>query len=496
MLLAAGIKMQSAKVIPVIIDTDDNNGNTLITRDAIDKYRTIYNSVKLMNDKKTKLDKDEVTKTSIFATEIDAPKNITIDGTNFGNLKTIIGENDAQIHPEIKKMIRTIYNDENLDMPLTYGFIGHPNVGSVVLSYLFQKNEEFRNTVKGIGSDDKIFLISSIFGGTGAAGFPLLLNIFNKSTDTGLNKKNNIKGALSVTPYYQVGDSSLRVGNEILDKEERDGNKRYKIDSALFDTKTFAAQLYYDNYIDGDIDIMYYVGDKKYKSLYPNHLGGKHQNNPAHIVEVYGALSIAHFDNQKLEKIANKDGSNKGAQYADSILDSDDKTLTSGENEDLRNSLIRLWMFRRFFMDYLPNIYLKSNPPVLQQIGYTYNNYSENGSKDFSVNMKSFLDEYKIWAEQLEGKSQPDYEFRHDRIFKFVEINENPIDELIHDHFVGYEPKKAKRFLGGINKIQSNFLGSLNAVALDDNTTATNVNTKLVRFAAQIIDNIINTNMI
>jgi hypothetical protein len=499
MLLAAGIKMQAAKVIPVIIDTDETNGNTTTTLNTIKNYRIICDTIKLMDGQKTAINKKQVTKTSIFATEIDEPRIITISGTNFGDLKTIVGENASDIDPEIKKVLRILYNNENLDMPLTYGFIGHPNVGSVVLSYLFQKNEEFRNTIKGIGSDDKIFLISSIFGGTGAAGFPLLLNIFNNSKETGLNKKNNFKGALSVIPYYGVGDNSHSIGNDILDSaKEGDGSKLYKIDSSLFDAKTFAAQLYYDNYIDGDIDIMYYVGDKKYKSQYANSLGGENQNNPAHVVEVYGALSIIHFDNQKPERISNKDDSNTDAKYSNSILNSDNTKLTAGKNEELRNSLIRLWMFRRFYINYLPKKYLDKNPlpSVLQQIGYTENSYSENGTQTFPVNMKAFLNTYKEWAEQLKGIATSETRFKHDRTFLFVDTSVIPDDECIHDGFEEYKPKTAKGLFGikaGI--VQSDFLGSLNKVALKNDITIADVNTKLVRFAVQVIDDIINNKM-
>jgi hypothetical protein len=477
MLLAAGVKMKSEKVIPVIIDTDETNGNTTTMLAAINNYRKVYD--------RTKKEKG----TSIFATEIDDPKIITISGTKFGNLKGIVGESAVGIDESLKALLGTIYSEENLDMPLTYGFIGNPNVGSVVLSYLFQKNELFRNTVKGIDKDDKIFLISSIFGGTGAAGFPLLLNIFNHSTETGLNRKNHLKGALSLVPYYQVGNMSNNIGNNILDAEDNNGQKVYSVDSALFDSKTFAAQLYYDRYIDGDITAMYYVGDEKTKSTYANYMGGENQNNPAHAVELMGALSISHFDNQELKKENSKDGATKDAQYANLIFSSDDAKLTAGGNEELRNALIRLWMFRRFFMNYLPNIYLKNNPPVLQQINYNENNYTENGKDTFSVNMKAFLEAYKKWTEDLEDKKF------HNRTFEFTDTKLNPEDELIHSGFTGYKPKEVKGLFG--KKIeQSDFLGSLNKLALS--ATATNnsdFHSRLTYFASQVIDDIINHKM-
>ena len=481
MLLAAGVKMKSTEVIPVIIDTDEKNGNTLTTLAGIEHYCNIYDRVSKMNGNKTKLNNKEVDRTSLFATKIAKPRIVTISGTALGDLKTVVGENAVGIDPELKTLLRTLYEEDELDMLLTHGFIGHPNIGCVVLNYLFKTDETFKNTAKEIQKDDKIFLISSIFGGTGAAGFPLMLNILNhsKDEDAPLNKKNNIKGALSIVPYYTVGDTSNDVDNSALNATDAGGNKKYSVNSGLFDSKTFAAQLYYDSYID-DIDVMYYVGDKKYKSRYDNYLGGKNQNNPAHVVEMFGALSIAHFDNEK-----NKD--NK-FEYANLIFDTDDSDLTAGSNEELCESLIRLWMFRRFFINYLPENYLSNNQQFLQDIGYNGNNYEENKPESFSLNMKNFLAIFEKWTKDLNNEQ------KHTRKFKFVDINANPEDEFVH---CGFEDRKPNE--GGFLKktiIQSNLLGFLNEVAKKNlNVDVADVHSRITRYAAQVIDEIINSNM-
>lgn len=496
MLLAAGIKMQSAKVIPVIIDTDEKNGNTNTTLKAIENYRIIYNKVSLLNGQETELNKKKVAKTSVFATEIDEPRIITISGTNFGDLKSVIGKNATGIDAEIKKFISVIYNDIDLDMPLTYGFIGHPNVGSIVLNYLFEqsqkdKNKDFSRIVEGIGNDDKILLIGSIFGGTGAAGFPLLLNIFNNSEKEELNKKNRIKGALSLTPYYLVGKNSNDIGKDSLDSKE--GKFNYSVNSASFDSKTIAAQLYYNDYINkdigSDIDAMYYVGDNGERSQYENNRGGEFQNNPAHIVELQGALCITHFDNKITKK-----GNNEQTQYADlTLTSSDSSTLTVGNNDELRNSLIRLWMSRRFFISYLPE-YVDKNPlpTILQQIGYDKNEYTQNDPKSFSYNLKEFLEAYKKWAEDLEDSKI------HKRRFEFVDTNANNYnDELIHKGFKDYVPKTERKYIviGEEADIISKFLSSLNKIALKNIVNSTDVNSCLVRFVSQVIDDIITTKM-
>lgn len=62
------------------------------------------------------------------------------------------------------------------------GFKGNPNMGSIVLNdFCDPNNNVLANLLSGFSDGDKIFIISSIFGGTGAAGFPLLLKTFRQA---------------------------------------------------------------------------------------------------------------------------------------------------------------------------------------------------------------------------------------------------------------------------------------------------------------------------
>ena len=47
------------------------------------------------------------------------------------------------------------------------GFKGNPNIGSVVLNQIFE-SDAFNDFATSFGQGDRIFIVSSIFGGTGA----------------------------------------------------------------------------------------------------------------------------------------------------------------------------------------------------------------------------------------------------------------------------------------------------------------------------------------
>lgn len=73
-----------------------------------------------------------------------------------------------------KAMMKILFSDKNLNSSMDVGFKGNPNIGSVVLNQIV-RSVDFEDFANSFEADDKIFIISSIFGGTGASGFPLLL---------------------------------------------------------------------------------------------------------------------------------------------------------------------------------------------------------------------------------------------------------------------------------------------------------------------------------
>jgi hypothetical protein len=468
MLLAAGVKIQSNQVVPVIIDNDIANGNTDTTLKAIKNYRKVRESVK---------------DSSIFATDIAEPKIISISGTQLGTLKDVLGETATGIDSNLKDNIQALYSDKNLDMPLSAGFVGNPNVGSVVLNYLFEIDTEFYSTLQDIQSGDKIFIISSIFGGTGAAGFPLLLNILNSSPNTNWNKSANYKGALSLLPYFNVETTQNNINDAILDGDEN-GERNYYVKSELFNSKTLAAQLYYDDFVNGQVDAMYYVGDEMMRSTYPNYIGGTNQKNPAHIVEVYGALSIAHFDNIAFNAHTN-------TQYADLIFRSAEANVINANNTELRKALIRLWMYKRFYLQYLPDNYLTRNPrpTILQNLNYENKDYATNDANSFPKNMKDFLHAYEEWAKELNNSEL------HERKYSFVDANLSPTDEKIHEGFDELKPNEKTRILGIDRGTVDTDFGTIWNDHYNPTDTNSDVNCRLTKYATQAIEKIINTKM-
>ncbi|CDN31801.1 Sll0445 protein [Mucinivorans hirudinis] len=69
-----------------------------------------------------------------------------------------------------------LFSQKNLESDMKVGFKGNPNIGSVVLNQ-FADSAEFKSFANDFQQGDKVFIISSIFGGTGII-LPSLRTVF------------------------------------------------------------------------------------------------------------------------------------------------------------------------------------------------------------------------------------------------------------------------------------------------------------------------------
>jgi len=270
-LLAAGVKCNSTSIVPIIIDPDAANGDVNKTVEILQRYKSV----------RSKLSFDGENSNEFFKTDI-APLNNNFRLNIQDSKKKFKEFIDFQsLDKNNKALISLLFSRKNLDANLEVGFKGNPNMGSVVLNQ-FNISEDFSDFASSFSQGDRIFIISSIFGGTGAAGFPLLLKNI-RSASPNLNNHAILQtapiGAVSVLPYFGV---------------KRDENS--DIEKSTFISKTKAALRYYEHGVNDSVNSMYYLGDKLVKD-YDNHEGSVKQQNDAHFIELASALAVLDFAN-------------------------------------------------------------------------------------------------------------------------------------------------------------------------------------------------------
>ena len=275
MLMASGVGT-SNEVVPIIIDPDTPNGDRVRTEELLRLYESIRAELNFNESIKNKFFSTElasINKNGVFTIPIHGTSGIAYE--NWLNLSTMSLENQA--------LTRMLFSNANLSSKMDVGFKGNPNIGSVVLNQLTKQRGDFNTFETNFVKGDKVFIISSIFGGTGASGFPLLLKTFRTSTNKALAQAPI--GAVSLLPYFNLKD-----------------NPKSSIKADSFITKAKAALNYYEKNVTGNktLDDMYYLGDDISSKSYDNYDGGDEQQNDAHIIELLAALSILDFDSKQI----------------------------------------------------------------------------------------------------------------------------------------------------------------------------------------------------
>ncbi len=279
-LLASGVNIKASKIIPIIIDPDDSNGDVQRTIEILRNYQSVRKSLEFNYNGFFKTDIQ-----TLASLNPEGGKRIPdsfradINGTRDGIFQNFIGYETMSL--ENRAMVELLFSEKNLTSELSVGFKGNPHMGSVVLNQ-FNESAEFEVFASQLGEKDRVFIVSSIFGGTGAAGFPLLVKNIRNAKDPLSNPdrlKNVPLGAITVAPYFGV-----------------EPDDTISIDKSTFIAKTKAALEYYYDNLSGNnsLNALYYIGDQTVRD-YKAAEGRTKQMNDAHVIELFSALSILDF---------------------------------------------------------------------------------------------------------------------------------------------------------------------------------------------------------
>lgn len=388
MMLASGVKVGADEIVPIIIDPDASNADLTRSVSLMNNYRSIRAKLSFVDhgDGGNRFFRKELTQLLVnYTLRIQDTDNKTF--RQFIDLPSMDRASQA--------MMKMLFSEKNLSSSMEVGFKGNPNIGSVVLNQIVNSND-FHEFANNFESGDKIFIISSIFGGTGASGFPLLL----KTLRTGDSFPNNDIinkaeiGAITILPYFK-----LKTDDES------------EIDSSTFISKTKSALTYYENNIskNGSINALYFLGDNMSGS-YENHEGGSAQQNDAHLIEFLAATAIVDFSNKEHEGTVNKELGLRdltGSVTFDSFYDEQRKELLAPLSEFLLMANCLTYKY-----DYYSSKSFNANN----------DNFSGLYGSTFMSNLRSILNSYIEWLREMENNKRSLDLFNLDSIDKPFEI--------------------------------------------------------------------------
>ena len=375
MMMAAGVKISADEIVPIVIDPDQSNADLTRTITLMNDYIQIRQNLTFSGSNHNEF----------FKTKIERIINnytLVIDGTNDKSFKQFIEY--SSMNKENQAMVQMLFSEKNLDSSMDVGFKGNPNIGSVVLNQIIN-SAGFNAFANSFQQGDKIFIISSIFGGTGASGFPLLLKTLRtgKSFSNYANINQAVIGAITILPYFRLED-----------------NKESEIDSSTFISKTKSALAYYENNISKNqqINALYYLGDDL-TNIYENHEGGTDQQNDAHLIEFLAATSIIDFCNSEImpDSTVHKElGVNRAGAY---VTFSD---FYEGLTEMFRAPLTQFMLFANCFDTKKFKTMSSGNVAANQTLKLTDDFYRS----AFVHNVQRFLFGYKTWQKELKDNKR------------------------------------------------------------------------------------------
>lgn len=465
MLLASGCRIKDGgAIVPIIIDYDVKNGDLKEAKDLLDCYSDMSSAARYE-------EKEE----GFFRQKLDIKDGsyaaIQYENSNktFGDFLSYNSMANRNGLAPMRKMLESLFDtSENqataeLNLDMTVGFKGNPNIGSVVFDDYFRNKEwHYDNIAGGVQSGDRIFVVGSIFGGTGSSGIPQLIKNFEKKGSSSEGNyqgvQNAIKGACLVLPYFGVKNSDDSA-----------------IDSRIFNSKAKAALSYYDKEINSSLDEIYYVGCKDI-GQYENHQGGDEQKNDAHLVELISAMSVLEFANRDFSyahkgngTTAYEFGINHG--YNSETMKLHDKSYLDifnfdGANPDGNYYVYHLNAFAyfcKYFMDYTYSG--KDDKHGIFSSAQAY--YKALGSfigssSEFGKQMYYFAKEFRLWSEQMAQNEQikfMPYDFSKEKIEELLCVNEKkPYPKGVENAMQMEMNKVAKEYEGKSVKGESIFL--------------------------------------
>ena len=284
------------KVHLMLIDPDNGNGNLTRTKTLIQKYRALRAAFK-------REENNTAFQTDIVIPEGDAPFIWSIFEEADQTLAKYIGyENLKSQDQSLAAVADLLFTQLELDTALNEGFRGHPSIGAVVMAnppmdkYPFKMLKDNMPAEAGAA---RVFLVGSIFGGTGAAGFPTLgadaVLKYNAELQTALGggRSKVLLGGALVLPYF-----NFKVDNS-------KGEKMF-VTPQDFPAATKAA-LHYYNDKQLAFDQYYFIGDSLGQDVGAFSTGTSTQENKPHYVELASALAAFDFFGQETPK----DGADK-----------------------------------------------------------------------------------------------------------------------------------------------------------------------------------------
>ncbi len=417
-LCAAGLGPERLHIF--MIDPDQGNGNLTRTKQLIKKYtelRALYQRVPKDGEANPCFKTDIIIPPGdeSFVWGIFDEKDYTLGKyINYDNLKKA----DQQT-ANLADFANVLFTKKELETSLDKGFRGHPSIGAVVMANPNMEAYPFKllwDDVATLHANElQVFLVGSIFGGTGAAGFPTLgsrhLIKFNEKMQARIagEKSKVLLGGALVLPYFSFSIDANSPESMFVTPND-------------FPIATKAALQYYNDKALG-FDQYYFIGDSLSQKVGDFSTGSSTQDNLPHYIEMISALaSFDFFMQPPIEDIPEKKyfiacRENDTLNW-DTLPVTRNSSALQQKRKELKDKLATFTTFAYAYLTFGKDILERSHRDARQEAWYgdTFNkdfreenalfNPRHEDSKVLYNKMDEYLHDFLFWICALDDKDK------------------------------------------------------------------------------------------
>lgn len=300
------------------LDTDRENGNFRRLKELVD----VYQKAKGVNKGHYAL------KETFFSAKINyhqfSPDYSRQDTGNFARL-TKYGDLQYS-HPQEADLANLLFTQTTREFDLKHGYRAQTNLGSFLMYHNILdevRRDHDGDLARFISSlvtacqtgKPKVFVLGSVFGGTGASSIPVLPKAFNQAANIlspGTSLKDAFFGAILLTSYF-----SFKVPSS-----DYVARQRVVATSEKFAMNSQAAMMFYNEdrtvkdtyqkfYMLGTPTIDFSTDHDEKETL----TGGSKQENDAHYIELFSAFAAYDFFRTQQDKLEEIKQDEQGVQY-------------------------------------------------------------------------------------------------------------------------------------------------------------------------------------
>lgn len=380
-LCAMNLVNDEREITFIIVDKDQNCGGTAQAKEVIGRIEKISQiegsntGACLCKSRLTKPDANPWDFTNALA---------SIASNNDGNasLEDALGQNGT----DDGILFDAFYSDSEQISKTSEGFYGHPTIGALMFKYMMKNAngndiaQPVINSLSGTADTAKVFIIGSVFGGTGASVFSnLAAHIRDKSSVmNNINNRLIISGVL-LLPYFSFSNNR---DNNIIDETEFYAKSKTALEQYGNDPHLIRRRVDSDN----SFDTLYICGQNPLHKVGEYSIGGESQKNHFDLVDLVSAYAMVSFFNEDFMRAGTNqiDAGKIGKIYEYRLNKNRNESLQNVESTVLPDSLAlnlrKMLLFSAFVLSkvwvpYKLHSDITGNRSICDDIcmvGYTY----------------------------------------------------------------------------------------------------------------------------